>query len=136
MLTIRGLPVRRAFTRSIATFKVPEILNEPVRSYERGSADRRGVLAAIEKLKGSTVDVPLVIGGKEIYTHDRFSQPSPYNHQIKLANVSSASEKDVSDAIKASLDAKKNGRTHHGRTVLLFFSRQQTSLQESIVMTC
>lgn len=99
---------RMAHTNSqLATFKVPEIANEPVRTYEKGSKDREGVLAAIARLKNTVTEVPLVVGGKEVWTSETFDQPSPYEHAKPVARVASATAKDVQAAIKASLDAKK-----------------------------
>ncbi|ODQ63701.1 delta-1-pyrroline-5-carboxylate dehydrogenase 1 [Nadsonia fulvescens var. elongata DSM 6958] len=91
----------------IGTFKVPEIKNEPVRGFEPGSKDRQGVLSALEKFRGTT-DIPLVIGGKEIFTKNSFPQLNPSNKFHIVANVSTASETDVQSAIKASLEAKRD----------------------------
>lgn len=92
-----------------AHFKLPRIENEPVRTFEAGSADRAGVIAALEKYSQSTLDVPLVINGREIYNENNtFTQANPSKHSQILAKVSSATEKDVKDAIAGSLEAKRD----------------------------
>lgn len=97
---------RSVSTAQIGSFKVPEIFNEPVRTFEPGSKDREKVLDALEKYR-KIHEIPLIIGGKEVYTKETFKQFSPYNHSNPLAVVSSASDKDTHAAIKASLQAKK-----------------------------
>ncbi|ANB13638.1 1-pyrroline-5-carboxylate dehydrogenase [Sugiyamaella lignohabitans] len=117
MLRVRSFAYKKSLsaslTRSVSTasqlaqFKIPEVFNEPVRTYEPGSKDRDGVLSALSRLSNQRHEIPLVIGGKEVFTKDTFVQTSPSNHSQVLAEVSSASEKDVNDAINASLAAKK-----------------------------
>lgn len=91
-----------------ALFKLPRIENEPVRGFEPGSADRAGVIASLKKYSQSTMDIPLVINGKEIFLDNTFTQPNPSDHKQILAKVSSATEKDVQNAIAGSLEAKKD----------------------------
>jgi 1-pyrroline-5-carboxylate dehydrogenase len=100
------LSIRSISTAQIATFKVPEIFNEQVRTFEPGSKDRQGVLNSLEKYRKHH-EIPLIIGGKEVFTKETFSQYSPYDHRKSLATVSSASDKDTRAAIQASLDAKR-----------------------------
>lgn len=50
-----------------AQFSVPEVKNEPMRDYAPGTRDREALYAAIANLKSKLpVQVPLVIGGKEV----------------------------------------------------------------------
>lgn len=97
-----------SFTPQTANFKLPRIENETVRSFEPGSKDRAGVISALEKYSKSTLDIPLVINGKEIYLDGGFKQVNPGNHRQVLAQVSSATESHVQDAIAGSLEAKKD----------------------------
>ncbi|CDO54771.1 hypothetical protein DV495_002271 [Geotrichum candidum] len=91
----------------IAGYKLPEVDNEPVRNFEPGSKDRAGVLDALKRWN-KVEQVPLVINGEERFIESNtFKQINPANLEV-LANVSSASEKDVNDAIKASLEAKRD----------------------------
>ena len=94
----------------IAGFKVPHIDNEVVRGFEPGSKDRAGVIAALKKYSQSTLQIPLVINGEEIYTDKSttFDQVNPANRSQTLATVSSASEKQVQQAIDGALAAKRD----------------------------
>ncbi|KAK3945327.1 Aldehyde/histidinol dehydrogenase [Diplogelasinospora grovesii] len=92
---------------TIATFKVPKIANEPNHHYAKGSAQREGLSAAIEALqqKGA-LQVPLVIGGKEISTSSTANQVNPADHKTPVATYSKASPQQVKEAIEAALAAK------------------------------
>lgn len=52
---------------TLATFKTPKVFNEPNQHYTKGSEQRQGLTAAIEKLqKQLPIEVPVVVGGKEV----------------------------------------------------------------------
>ncbi|VVT56464.1 uncharacterized protein SAPINGB_P005073 [Magnusiomyces paraingens] len=107
-VAVRSAIAARSYSTAVpqwATFKVPEIKNEPVRSFPPGSKDRAGVLKALKKYKG-TADIPAVIGGKEIFNDTTFKQRSPFNHEHVVANVSSTTPAQVREAIEASNNAK------------------------------
>ncbi|PRT54793.1 Delta-1-pyrroline-5-carboxylate dehydrogenase, mitochondrial [Wickerhamiella sorbophila] len=94
---------RRASTKSIPT--IPEVFNEPVRTFEPGSADREHLMAAVARASSTVRDIPLIIGGRKIFTDKREAQIGPYDGK-PVASVSVASPKHVEDAIEASLVAK------------------------------
>ncbi len=47
---------------------VPEPVNEAVRSYAPGSAEKNSLKAKMREMLGREVDIPLIIGGEEIRT--------------------------------------------------------------------
>lgn len=52
---------------TLATFKTPKVFNEPNHHYAKGSDQREGLTAAIEKLqKKLPIEVPVVVGGKQV----------------------------------------------------------------------
>ncbi|MEA3544402.1 MAG: 1-pyrroline-5-carboxylate dehydrogenase, partial [Thermodesulfobacteriota bacterium] len=53
-----------------ATINIPFPENEPVLSYAPGTSERQKLKDALEELKSKQTEVPLVIGGKDIYTGD------------------------------------------------------------------
>ncbi|KAH6678071.1 Aldehyde/histidinol dehydrogenase [Halenospora varia] len=92
---------------TIATFKIPKVLNEPNHHYAKGSAQREGLTAALDRLqKKAPLEVPIVVGGKEIKTSAIKTQQDPSNHSSTIASYSNASPSDVSAAINAALEAK------------------------------
>ncbi|KAI1820047.1 delta-1-pyrroline-5-carboxylate dehydrogenase 1 [Xylaria intraflava] len=92
---------------SLATFKVPQILNEPNHHYAKNSAQRDGLLSAAEAVrrKGG-IEVPIVVGGKHIKTSQTGTQKNPSDHATTVATYSLASPSDVNKAIDAALAAK------------------------------
>ncbi|KAJ5047264.1 uncharacterized protein L3040_003101 [Drepanopeziza brunnea f. sp. 'multigermtubi'] len=91
----------------LAAFKIPQISNDPNHHYAKGSAQRAGLNAALESLqKQIPVEVPIVVGGKQIKTSTVSAQHNPSNHSSTIASYSNASPSDVSAAIDAALAAQ------------------------------
>lgn len=90
---------------STAIYSVPEPFNEPGLTFAPGSAEREKLQAAIARVTSHVPDIPLVIGGKEIYTEKKLPQVGPFDGK-PVAYVSQASDRNVEDAIEASLVAK------------------------------
>uniref|UniRef100_A0A060T6A1 Multifunctional fusion protein n=1 Tax=Blastobotrys adeninivorans TaxID=409370 RepID=A0A060T6A1_BLAAD len=92
----------------VASFKIPEIKNEPQRTFAPGTEDRANLIEALGRVRSYTEEIPLVIGGKEIYKDDTFNQLSPYDHSNVVAKVSSGNAKDTLAAIDACNSAKRD----------------------------
>lgn len=90
-----------------AIFKLREPNNEPIFEYLPGSEERKKLEAEIARLSSQTVDIPLIIGGKEIRTGNTGKVVMPHNHQHVLGTYHKASEKEVQMAIDAALEAKE-----------------------------
>ncbi|KAK4110505.1 delta-1-pyrroline-5-carboxylate dehydrogenase 1 [Canariomyces notabilis] len=94
---------------TMAAFKIPKVANEPNHHYAKGSAQRAGLTAAIDALqKKGALEVPLVIGGKEIKTDSKGKQVNPADHQTVVATYSLASPDHIRNAIHSALEAKAN----------------------------
>ncbi|KAI4787712.1 delta-1-pyrroline-5-carboxylate dehydrogenase 1, partial [Aureobasidium sp. EXF-8845] len=94
-------------TRTIATFKVPTVNNEPNPTYSKGTVDREKLAAALKSFRQQApVDVPVVIAGKTISNQTKLSQSDPSAHANSVATYANASSQDVSAAIDAALAAK------------------------------
>ncbi|KAE8452365.1 hypothetical protein EG329_001065 [Mollisiaceae sp. DMI_Dod_QoI] len=92
---------------TIASFKIPKVSNEPNHHYAKGSAQREGLTAALEGFqKKAPIEVPIVVGGKELKTSTISKQQNPSDHASTIASYSNASPSDVSAAIDAALAAK------------------------------
>ena len=89
------------------TETIPDPTNEPIRSYAPGSPDREALKRKLEELKSTQVEIPLIIGGKEIKTGVTGTCVMPHNHKHVLATYHKAGEKEVKMAIKSALDAWK-----------------------------
>lgn len=88
-------------------FSFPRPANEPVQSYLKGSPERKALDAALEKLSHEEIEIPLIIGGKEVKTGNMGTVVMPHNHKHVLARYHQAGEKEVEMAIEAALQAKE-----------------------------
>jgi 1-pyrroline-5-carboxylate dehydrogenase len=88
-----------------AIFRVPEPVNEPVRSYAPGTPERDELRLRLQELESQQLDIPLVIGGEEVRTGDTFQAVEPHNRSHVLATVHKAGPKEVERAIAASQKA-------------------------------
>ncbi len=87
-------------------FNVPVAKNEPILSYAPGNPERKELQAKIQELRSMEVELPMIIGGKEVYTDRkmRMFPPHEINHTLGYYNQGDASH--VEMAIDAALDAK------------------------------
>lgn len=89
---------------AIYNFREPK--NEPVFSYSPGSPERRLIEAELEEQSNKVIDIPLIIGGKEIRTGKTGKVVKPTEHGHILATYHMATEKEVALAINSALEAK------------------------------
>src|SRR5690349_16506440 len=66
--------------------RVPTPVNEPIKQYAPGSPERADLKARLEKMAGEQLDIPVIIGGKEIRTGDTSRAVMPHNHKHVLAD--------------------------------------------------
>ena len=92
---------------SNAIFQVPIAVNEPIKGYAPGSAERKSLLNKYQEMYNqAAIDVPMYIGGKEIRTANKKPMTSPHDHQKVLGHYNVGDATHVQDAIDAALAAK------------------------------
>ncbi|MCL0058503.1 L-glutamate gamma-semialdehyde dehydrogenase [Dehalococcoidia bacterium] len=96
---------------SNAKFSMPDPENEPILSYQPGSPERKQLKEALDKLSGETIEIPLIIGGKEVKTGNLGKCVMPHDHQHVMATYHKAGPKEVEAAIEASQEAWKSWST-------------------------
>lgn len=82
--------------------RVPVPRNEPVLSYEPGSPQKASLKARLKEMLGEKIDIPLIIGGKEIRTGRTAEAVCPHDHGHVLASFHQAGEREVDLAVEAS----------------------------------
>ncbi|NHJ05329.1 MAG: L-glutamate gamma-semialdehyde dehydrogenase [Candidatus Heimdallarchaeota archaeon] len=92
---------------SFGRFKIEEPNNEPVLEYAPGSWEREALRNEIEQQKRKTLDLPLVIGGKEIKTSEIIEIRAPHDHELILGKASLAQEEHVKKAMEIALESKE-----------------------------
>ncbi|MGI6393506.1 MAG: L-glutamate gamma-semialdehyde dehydrogenase [bacterium] len=91
-----------------AIFTLPRPQNETVLDYAPGSVEKEILKKELAHQKGIKVDIPLIIGGKEVRTGKTTKVVSPHNHKKVLGECHLGGEKEVNQAIEAAMKAKKN----------------------------
>ena len=92
---------------SNAYFKLPVPVNEPILTYKTGSSEREELKKKLIELQSKEVEIPLIIGGKEVKTGKTADIVKPHDHSIKLGVYHKAGAKEVQMAIDAALEARK-----------------------------
>lgn len=88
-------------------FKVEMPKNEPVKAYLPGSPERASLKKELERQSAQVVQVPMIIGGKEVWTGRKTKAVMPHDHAHVIAEAASGGEKELKDAIAAALAARK-----------------------------
>jgi 1-pyrroline-5-carboxylate dehydrogenase len=89
------------------TRRVPPPVNDPVRSYAPGSPEKAELKARLKSMAGERIDIPLVIGGKEVRSGDKAQAVMPHDHRHVLADWHKASREHVQQAIEAARQAHR-----------------------------
>ncbi|MBW2474976.1 MAG: L-glutamate gamma-semialdehyde dehydrogenase [Deltaproteobacteria bacterium] len=89
-----------------AILKVPTPANEPINSYAPGTPERDLLKVAIADIAAKKVEIPLIIGGKEVRTGKMGKVIMPHDHQHVLGEYHIAGEKEINMAIEAAMAAK------------------------------
>ncbi len=87
-------------------FQVPRPVNEPILGYAPGSPERKELKAKLEELRGQVIEIPLVIGGKEIRTGRTVDIVIPHETRKIIGRYHKAGPKEVQMAIEAAASAR------------------------------
>jgi len=90
-----------------AFYSISKPVNEPILNYRPGSAERQTLKAELAKLAGEQIEIPLVIGGKEVKTGNVAQCVMPHDHGHVLANYHMAGPEEVQMAIDAAMEARE-----------------------------
>ncbi len=81
----------------------PKPVNEPVLGYGPGSREKAQVKKELAAMASRELEIPLIIGGKEVKTGEMGKVVMPHDHQHILAKYHKAGPEEVRLAIKAAL---------------------------------
>jgi 1-pyrroline-5-carboxylate dehydrogenase len=82
-------------------------VNDPVRSYAPGSPEKRELKARLATMSAERLDIPLVIGGREVRTGRTATAVMPHDHGHVLADYHKAGAAEVEAAIAAAREAHR-----------------------------
>lgn len=103
-------------------FQIKPPVNEPVKGYLPGSPEKAALKAELERQLANPVEVPIIIGGKEIRSGSKAKIVCPHDHQKVLGEYYIAGEKELLMAIEAAEAAKtewENMPWEHRATIFL-----------------
>jgi len=109
--------------------RIPEPVNEPVRSYAPGTPERASLKKRLDEMLKEEYDIPAVIGGKEVRSGNTLDVICPHDHGHKLGVCHQVSEDDVANAAK---EAKK---AWHEWSVMPWESRAAVFLKAADLLT-
>ena len=89
-----------------AVIQTPRPVNETVLNYAPGSPEKTALKVALEELSSQQVEIPLVIGGREIRTGNLGKVLMPHQHQHVLGSYHKAGPEEVQLAIDTAVAAQ------------------------------
>ena len=85
--------------------KIPSPVNEPVLSYAPGTPERAALKSELKSQSSRVVEIPLIIGGKEVRTGKTRDVVMPHCHKHVLAKVHQAGPAEIDAAVAAAKSA-------------------------------
>jgi 1-pyrroline-5-carboxylate dehydrogenase len=92
---------------SNAIFPLAVPINEPVRSYAPGSPEKKSLKKRLDEMLSEEIEIPLLIGGKEVRTGNTAKAVCPHDHGHVLATYHQAGADEVAAAAAAAKAAWK-----------------------------
>jgi 1-pyrroline-5-carboxylate dehydrogenase len=92
---------------STGFYNVPEPVNEPVKSYTQGSAERTELEAELNRLRKLEIEIPMYIGSDEIKEGKKVRVSPPHDHEHTLGYFFEGEKSHVEQAVNAALGAKE-----------------------------
>ncbi len=87
--------------------RIPVPQNEPIRPYTPGSPERASLQARLRQMKSESVDIPVVVGGREIRSGRTVEIRPPHERSHCLGVYHRAGPDEVQLAIDAALEARR-----------------------------
>ncbi len=91
---------------STGFFKVPQAVNEPVKTYGAGTKEREELKKKLKEMRAEKRDIPMYIGAKEVREGKKVTLHPPHDHKHLLGHYYRSEKKHVTQAIDAALAAR------------------------------
>ncbi len=89
------------------TRRVPHPVNEPVKTYAPGTPERAAIKKRLDEMANERIEIPIIIGGREVRTGETATSVMPHDHRHVLADYHKASATNVRAAIDAAREARR-----------------------------
>jgi 1-pyrroline-5-carboxylate dehydrogenase len=90
------------------TWNIPHPHNEPVLSYAPATAERAALKSALTAVGARQIDIPAVVGGREVRTGSTHDVVSPHCHGRVLAKTHQADSATIEAAVNAAVEAQRD----------------------------
>src|SRR5687768_16771306 len=90
-----------------AFFTPPVPKNEPIYAYAPHTPEREKLQAALKSLRAEEIEVPMYIGGEEVFTGNKRKMSPPHDHQHILGYFHQGTSAHVKQSIDVALGARK-----------------------------
>ncbi len=88
--------------------KVPSPSTEPVLGYAPGSPEKASLKAQLKKMLSEEIEIPLIIGGKEVKTGQMADCRIPHDHGHLLGRYHKAGPEEIDKAVESAKSAWKD----------------------------
>ncbi|MCM0604668.1 MAG: L-glutamate gamma-semialdehyde dehydrogenase [Xanthomonadaceae bacterium] len=87
---------------------IPQPKNEPIYSYDKNDPFKAKLKDELSIQSKNIIEIPCIIGGKEVFTSTKKLVRMPHSHGVILAEFHWAGEKELLQAAEAALKAKRS----------------------------
>jgi len=85
--------------------QIPRPSNEPILGFSPGSPEKAALKAQVTKMLGEEIEIPLIIGGKEVKTGNLADCRCPHDHQHILGRYHKAGPAEIDLAVEEAMKA-------------------------------
>ncbi len=93
---------------TFAILRPPAAHNEPIKDYSPGSPERANLKTRLEQLDRERIEIPMVIGGRDVTSGDIFEAVKPHNTKHILGDIHQGKPEHVERAIEAAHAAHRD----------------------------
>lgn len=112
-------------------YRIPKPANEPVYSYAPGSPERTALKDTLARMAASAIEIPVIIGGREIRTGRTKQVVMPHRHGHVLATWHRAGVEEAKQAIAAAREAHREWSSWRWQDRVAVFLRAAELLSTS-----
>ena len=87
-------------------FNVPPPTNEPILNFGPGSQEKKELKAKLAEMRSRQIEIPVLIGGREVKTGNLADCRCPYDHRHLLGKYHKVSQKEVDMTIETAMKAR------------------------------
>ena len=91
---------------STGFFRVPEPVNEPVKTYAPGTSERKELQNTLKELRSKEIEIPMYIGAEKVKSGQLQKISPPHDHQHTLGFYHKSSKEHVQLAIESALKVR------------------------------